>query len=393
MFSCSKEDQTDFANIQQNDQVYIKLDIPIITNPYPIESYLINEIDPDEEKICRHLLEIGIATRSLWLDQSFISRTLEKAAQSYNSCANLNELVSFLHKKSTDQRYNQLAVAVKNADLTHLSQNPFNSVEIENYIPAIFIPNIETSDMNKSPIISSGIEVNSELPGMEEYEDYIVGWYNDEDGNFIEILLNEEAAMTTTHPLFIIDNAEEEFTSMNKSLRTKPYQISSLKSASSSEEVHTNEYKINYRYENTGDSEFCITAALIDENGNAGFILYDGGIKEWKRIAKVDKHDIGDQLHHWEQFCSYEVEPYTSNFAFWNTWERDWAQSRKSLGSATANGKTIHLYGRRRFSSEWYGVNPDYLQDYPVDFEEIFYTWAKWYENSKGNLRFWKVIL
>jgi hypothetical protein len=113
----------------------------------------------------------------------------------------------------------------------------------------------------------------------------------------------------------------------------------------------------------------------------------------WKEIASVDKDDIGDQLDHWEQFCSDEVLPHSQNFAFWNTYERDWYSSDKSLGTATANGTTIYLAGRRVYTSEWYGIDPNYIAWYPVDFEYIYNSWAKWHENSKGNLRFWRVEL
>jgi hypothetical protein len=199
--------------------------------------------------------------------------------------------------------------------------------------------------------------------------------------------------MKTTHPVFIIDNAEVDITARKKSERIDFALSSRLKSTMTTTEYSTNEYKINYRYEDSGNSEFCITAALIDENGDAYNILWDGNVTMWKEIASVNKDDIGDQLHHWEQFCSKEVLPYDQNFAFWNTYERDWYSSDKSLGTATVNGTTIYLSGNRVYYSEWYGIDPNLIAWYPVDFEYIYEHWAKWNENSKGNLRFWRVEL
>ena len=84
--------------------------------------------------------------------------------------------------------------------------------------------------------------------------------------------------------------------------------------------------------------------------------LLDGGYTTWKEIQSVDKNDIGDQLSHWEQFCNLEVEPYDENFAFWNTYERDWSKSSKSPGDATENDATIYLSSRRRYTRNGMGL-------------------------------------
>jgi len=53
---------------------------------------------------------------------------------------------------------------------------------------------------------------------MDEYEDYIVAWLINGEGDYTELLINEEMAMNTTHPIFIIDNAEEFISTRKKQI-------------------------------------------------------------------------------------------------------------------------------------------------------------------------------
>ncbi len=255
----------------------------------------------------------------------------------------------------------------------------------------LLLGNIENADYTKQPIFSSGTYVNNQLAGQEHYEDYIVAWFADSEGNFSEILLNEETTLTTTHPIFIIDNAEVEITHRPKS-RVKVEQPKQLENMATSW-YSSNEYQINHRYENSTHSEFCITSAQIDEKGLTYLIFRDfnGNDTEWRTLADVHKNDINKLLYRWFSFCRNDVLPFNQNFIFWNTYERDWAKSPKNLGYATKNGATIYLYGRRQYTSEWYAYNPAQLANNPVDLNTIYNSWAKWHDNSNGRLKIWRI--
>ena len=394
--SCNKEKlYKEPVNQNKISEEYVLANIPKISNPYSIMDYCVNPKDADDEKISRQLLEIGIAARVLFVDNFYNEIIISEAKNHDNSCISLKKFISSakaLKPGINNSTFNNLEQLIKTMDLTHRSTNPQKIEVIEKYIPAIFVINAEVADYSKMPIISPGIVVNSSLPGMDEFEDYVVAWYNNGEGGFNEILMNENTTMATTHPIFIIDNAEEDITTRTKSkvVYNVPPQ---LKSTTTYTEYHSREYQINYRYENTGKSEFCITAAQIDENGIVYNILYDGSYVTWKNIANVHKNDIGKLLYHWEQFCSNDVLPFNSNFIFWNTYERDWSKSPKNLGNASRNGKTIYLSGRRRYSNEWYGYDPNQLNNNPVDLSTIYYSWAKWHNNYKGKFRIWRVEL
>lgn len=90
-------------------------------------------------------------------------------------------------------------------ELKHISEG--NDI-FEYYNPSIFVLNVEKANTSKLPVISSGIIVDSSLPEMEKFDDHLIAWYCNGGGIFNEILINEETALNTTHPIFIIDNAQ-----------------------------------------------------------------------------------------------------------------------------------------------------------------------------------------
>lgn len=396
VLSCSKE-ETD-PNSTTNDPIscdFVLDNIPEISNPYNMVEYIANPNDADDEKISRNLLEVGISIREQLNNKSLNDLILKTAKLNPTNSMNLFELVLNPKFKSTKPEYSRLQTILGNADWTHKSTNQFKSTVVEEYIPVIYIPNIEIADMNKTPIICPAIQVNCELPGMEKYEDYIVGWYLNKDGKQKEILINEETAMSTTNPIFIIDIGEEEALNRSKSTNI----LSSPLNFKSTSELgdyyfHSNEFQINQRYETTGKSEFCISAGWVDEYGVARWILNQGA-DDWKLIRDVDKDDIGDPLEWWTSIVQLDVEPLVQNYVFWNTFERDWECSKKSLGMGSAPGSNIYLYGNMRYTGNWYTFEPNYgLSDKYMDLNYIYNYWAKWqyFESDKGNLRIWRVM-
>lgn len=370
--------------------------IPLIPNPRQTTDYLTNPEDKDDEKINKQLFEIGMVARELFTDNSYSEVIISEAKEHDNSCADLVNFIGIAKSLKSNKHTNtfsNLEQLLGKINLTHKSINPQKSGEIETYIPAIFVVNVETADFSKLPIISPGTYVNSSLPGMEEYEDYVVAWYSDGMGGFNEILINEETAMSTTHPVFVIDNAEHGITKRPKSTLKLKYSTPIDLKNQETAWYSSYEYQINHRYERSGKSEFCITGAHITESGSVELICrkQDGTYHLWKRISRVHKDDIGQLLFRWEQFCSNNVTPLNSNYIFWNTYERDWAKSEKDLGTATENGTTIYLYGRRKYTSEWYAYHPDQFNNNAVDLNTIYNSWAKWYSNSKGKFRIWRI--
>jgi len=390
--SCNKDEINLQTTTEPSGLNRVDKSIPHILNPYPTTDYLMNSSDADDEKINKQLFEIGMLARQLFVDNSYNEMIIAEAKKRQNSCTDLRQFISSAKSKGNSSVLSSIEQLMGQVDMTHRSTNPERNGETEQYIPAIFVVNAEIADLSKLPFISSGIYVNTELPGMQQYEDYIVVWYSDGSGGFNEILMSEETAMSTTHPIFIIDNAEEEMTTRQKTEVKYEAPLENTKNQLTAQ-YSSNEYQINNRYETTGNSDFSITGAQITESGSILLICRrdNGTYNTWKKVAGVSSSNIGVLLNHWEQFCDNNVIPFDSNFIFWNTFERDWAKSRKPLGSATRNGNTIYLDGKRKYSGDWYAYDPSQLANNPVDLNTIYGSWAKWHDNSKSRFRIWRV--
>ena len=172
--SCNKE-ELNTEEIPLSSSVLDEM--AYIENPTDVTQYISNPDDKDDEKISKYLLEIGIAAREVFKNNTYNKTILQTAKSNANSCIDLTEFIKNTKTKSSSKAFNNFISAVEEVDLTHLSTNPLKSGVIEEYVPAIYVPNAEIADYTKQPLISSGVEVNSELPGMENYEDYIVAWY------------------------------------------------------------------------------------------------------------------------------------------------------------------------------------------------------------------------
>ncbi|MFH1160084.1 MAG: hypothetical protein V1733_03955 [bacterium] len=266
------------------------------------------------------------------------------------------------------------------ADLTYSN----DEVE-ESFAPCIFVPNVDIAGSNKQPIFSPGIE--ADCSSDSTLEDHIVAWYLTEEGAKVQVFLDEDESLTTTNPIFILDNGDPNPQSNSSEIQPPD---DDLKSILSTTYFHSCEYRINYHYENWPDRpDFTIVAYRIDPQGVIHWIYNAGG---WKLIAKVKRSDVGTDLAQWEYFCN-NYTPYNQNYVYWNTFERDWNRSEKLLGDAYRNGTTLHLYGQRKYYYEWYSIDPSQLQINNTDLSYIYTNWAKWHNNYKSKYRIWRVEL
>jgi hypothetical protein len=375
-------------------------DIETFLNPVSYDIHLKAEKEEDGLKISKNLLELSIASRELFRDNAYNLILKEKAQSNINRTFDMNEIDLDLKSSNTD--INKIKSILENIDLTRkvISNEKSAKTNIERYIPAIFIPNSKTADYNLKPFISPGLVVNCEAKGLEDFEDYIIAWYYDDDNNLREFLLNEEMAKKTKHPIFIFDNADKELTYTTKSEsiiannNTDEPSYIKYKSVTNRQKFSSHEYKLNHRFEGSGKSEFWLTGVWVLSDFSRYEFLKSGGTNH--EITKVDKDDIGDQLYLWWPFNDWDLAPLDETHVFFNTYERDWFRSYKSFGSGTARSdettdfKTIYLTGRAHYNSDWYTFDPD--ENLPrIDMEAIYSSWAKWYESDNGNIRIWRV--
>lgn len=386
ILSCSKNDenaQKEPVNLKSSDVIYgIDIDLPL--NDQNVTDLLFNEDDSDDEKINFYLYYLSLSIEDLVKNSDFNREVIRLAKESPIQAANLVTLTNTFpaYKAEIDQKLTSKGLAFDEivAGLTYSKGNIF-----EKYEPCIFVPNVGIAEPNKQPIFSPNIEVD--CSNNEDIEDYIVAWYFTLSGEKREVMLGEEHSKQTTNPIFLLDNGEINPKSNNFEIFPPD---ENLKSTLTTTAFHSHEYQANHRYETSGGkTEFTVVAYRIDPQGTVHWIYNSSG---WKEIAKIHKNDIGKLLYKWTSHCN-NYTPYNQNFVYWNTYERDWNRSEKYLGSATANGTTIYLAGRRKHGYEWYSYDPAQLQGKNTDLNFIYWNWAKWHDNDKSRFRIWRVEL
>jgi hypothetical protein len=382
-----------------------QLDFELIENPHDVNDYILNPEDLDDQKIQTNLQNIGLVARDLFRSSYYNQLIIDEALSHDNFCMKYSlffstaQALNTEHQQIIDNLQNQIA----GMDFTRSITTPEGENITENYIPAIFAINAETADPTLPPIVSAGVYVNPEYPETQKYDEYIVAWIFDSNTQeWKEILINEEVTLTTTHPIFIMDNAGIEISERPRTLFTEGGNSGKTNSNDDKRLFAMNDYKINYRYERWGDSELAVSCMLIDEFGDDQFTLFNN--KGWSLIeeekATIFKSSIGNMHYNqWREITEikYQVTdlvPFGQNHFFWNTFERDYAKSPIDLGKGTAIGITVYLSGRASYENEWYSYQPKsggaIINVPELDMNYTWNAWSKAHINYKSDIRIWR---
>lgn len=419
--SCEKEESKSIKASEGKKLVYKLDDIPIQKHESnsksvvtDINQLMTNPDDSDDEKINNYLYQISLATRDLIKDPEFNQIIIDLAEQSEINSANLLDLENvapdYYNIINNNLSESELSLHMIADDLTHAPVAPNTdypvTAELEHYVPAIFVPNIENADADLQPLISPNVVVDSREDTT--YEDNVITWFfeNEEDEDVVEIMLSEETAISTHNPVFILDNASfNQQVEIDYDFEPLNTEISDIIMDKSGEEMYFGyqTWSVNepYRYESfwSGNTDFAVVATRIDTYGN-DTKLY--GKKEYKMIDKIPKHKLGylvhpyyfdPQIEHAENWLPYS-NPWTPgviqngvNMVYWNTFERDWNRSPKNLGAAVANNTGITLEGNMKYNSNWYAWIPSTVHVHYTRFEWMLYpSWAHWNNSWKSKL-------
>ena len=413
LYGCQKEKLNPQLSNNKSEKIRYELDkIPIIENTQDVSLLLTNPEDKDDEKINKYLYKLSLAVRELAKEKEFNDVIINLAKNSETQTANLLSLktVSSKYYEALNSKLAIDGLSIQSIadDLTHapVAPNPEfpETAEIETYVPAIFIPNLDKIDATLQPIISPNIEVDSRKD--ENIDDNIVAWYYDELGELKEIMLSEETSLNTTNPLFLLDNAVTTLKiEMNENAELQIEEESPVEGVQTKSSLSFSSYEHSiksyaYRYEpwTSGKSEFAVNAYRIDPSGAVHWIYNGSGSKV---ISYIKKNQIGSIRYVWSHHASNwqpwsnpwtpNVTQYGVNMVFWNTFERDWNRSSKGLGTCSANGTTIYLAGRRKYTSEWYTWIPSTANIHYTRFQWIYDSWAHWNNSWKADFRLWRV--
>jgi len=393
---CKKEkvETVNNNNVSTKNIDYTLDQIPLLENKQDILQLMLNPNDKDEEKLNKYLYEIGLATKDLIKNEEFNQTIIGMAKKSDNQTAYLLDLRTeapiFFKIINENLAKNSLSLERIAEDMTHipLTGNPEYpaTMEVEKYVPAIFIPNLNALDNNKQPLLSPNIE--TDCSQNSEIEDFIITWYFNKNGNQVEIILGENTSVKTTNPLFIIDHA------------IKKHQLSTIATTNENQpraDFEDNQdraikrfdskqirIKTGYRQESGwwNDSEYCIVAYRIENNPNGIGIhhwIYSGG---WKEIDDIKVSEINSLLTR-QTLHAPNWTPYSDNRVFWNTFERDWNRSLKDLGTPNYDGRQLWMGGNMRYNGDWYAWIPSTVNVHATPF-----AWFGW--NTSINFSSWK---
>lgn len=319
----------------------------------------------DDKRIRGYLYHIGLSVREMTKKPGFNKQVIDEAEKSdfflteldklCNSNSSIKEELNS-HLKNSSKSAN--ALGLPTITRTKISDIVTDMVftrrgESQEYVPCIFVYNIEELNPNLQPVISSGIPVNEEL--YPEFEDCYYFWVIQKDGSFEEIILSEEQAGLLLNPIFVVDNGLKDAENLNKGKRLISDGNSDRSQLKTNVKWVTNEFKINYRYEGSGDSEFTMLAVRLSGSSDYETLRKsNNNLTDWLEIASVDKDDIGTTLSSGYDHIAYFSEYGTYDKVFLQTYERDWIASKKFLGECRNAYQEFMFYGSVTYDDEWY---------------------------------------
>ena len=257
------------------------------------------------------------------------------------------------------------------------------------YKLGIFCPNARIANPDKLPIIAAGFDL--EDGENSEDADMIVGWELTDNGERKEINLTEKDVKDNTTPILI--STLEPCGGSSKGKITAPIETAATPRAMQS--VSSFGYKINERYDDTQRSEFTAGAYRCILGTNSKIPIVTGNDDSWWQIADVHKDNICKDMQGWVFFCP-NFTPQGNNWVIFNTYERDWYASRKTLGCTDDYSLSVcqEILGRMKYSDNWYTFDPS-LNIGAVKLIQLNSQWSykQVFEGttSKGYLDLWRV--
>jgi len=357
-YSCNKE--TLIKNPSINENIELSDGIKLKKSPISIKEITQNNNDIQDKKINETLLTFGSNIRGLF-NNTLPIELISLSKKRVDHMINADEFLKIMKKNNSDKsiEYDLIKDIKKyNMDYTH------NGVTTQ-YTPAIQFLNSEIADISKNPIIAFPIEVNSDLAIFKKHENYIVGWVLNDDNTYCEIILGEKEANKTTHPVLIINNVLKD-ESFNDIEREKPsnlekglgFNIRPLPPL----DFIVDQYKINYRYENSGRSEYSYDYLLL-YGGTAGTSIWPSPTDR-KEIKEISASEIGINFYDDKLIPEAHLTGpglYANTYKYSNllgvyivTFEYDWYATKHPVtwsdGTAVANG----VCAKRKYTHETY---------------------------------------
>lgn len=362
-----------------NLEIEYRLDkIPLVKHTGSTQEAMKNPNDADEEKLNHQLFELALATKDLIKNQSFNDLVVKLARESNVQTVYYSEIkregLRFYTMINEKLALKGMSIETITKNMTHrpILPNPEfpETAKLEIYEPSIMVSNATIANSNLQALISPNVEFE------HDSLDCILAWYFDKNGVQQETLLNETTATHTTNPIFILNHSipkkKMDFIAnyMKSNKNTSPL----AKSDDTYFESTRIKIKNGYRHETTGKSEFCIGGVIVRQGNPPVNFLHLGNdsdlslnIKDVSATQVNSSSTVNVTSHHADNYL-----PYSDNRVFWNTFERDWNRTIKSLGEGVTFGQDWVFFGNMRYTNDWYAWLPNALTQY------THFEWFGW---------------
>lgn len=372
VISCKKD-------ILQNDLIPINSET-IIKNYRPFNQTEIMLINYNQGSQDRLIKEVQLITQKVLVellqDKSYIDLIISDAKNSPIKQAEIGRLCNLNSEFKNDLD----RLTIKYANESGLTADNYESLEKlmiyegVSYIGVIVIPNLENFDSSLPPIISGGLELDESLDS--ELDDDIYAIQFKADGKQFPIILNEIEALNALQPIIIFANGISDAEFNHGTVYGEGLHVVSTgnKFASTAKlNTYTQHFSLmhisikdqDYFYEpltSGTKNNYAFTGVYFTEENVWGWLTVENpsDLSRVNREFTKDECD-GTKFLHWDEFWNVDgvwPQPTSTLTAFYNTFERDWAQSSKNLGSYTYSGVTANLVGKRKYTVDWYISDP-----------------------------------
>ena len=239
----------------------------------------------------------------------------------------------------------------------------------DGYIPTVVIANIESLDPNASPIVSPGLELDEDIDTT--LDDHIWAKIQTENQELLDIIINEEDALSTTNPVLIFANGIDETIFGDGIVVGEGLTDGRLDMGGSGKTQTAPQFDFlkvaikddDYFYESSGKNEYQYTGYYFTNEEVWGWIFNEQQSSHRIRRFKSDQcngteYGISEEDDEFYNGSLHTPQATGDIIVFMNTYERDWYASIKPLGSTTIKGQTCNLSGKMVYTWQWYAADP-----------------------------------
>jgi hypothetical protein len=334
---CTKKNDNDGRSFPKDDQI-VNADFNLLPNASVLVDFSLKS--SPEELFDHTLYQSFLFLDSLLTDEDFYLFLIDEDFLVDTNEIQFTKILNKYNDFSSETVFSDSLIDAINNDSTLY----INDIQ---YLPLIYIPNLNLLDEANSPIVAFGSDL--ELVS-DSLCDIIYGRYYNSQSNLIEIEVDESNGTQSEVPILVLTSginnisfqSSEGFDANDIFLGNNSISTSNFKSLTY---PYLDEYRINYRYDESKRSEY-----------HQQFIAYtsagykDGG---WSDLIKrIHKDDVNKTTF----YTDYEIMPFPlfTYYAYWYvTFEYDWYAGKKEV-QVTGDLGTQYVRCRMKYSDEWY---------------------------------------